>query len=112
MSEIYIEEDVRTVFNILNNAGFECFMVGGCVRDFLLDKKPNDIDFATNATPGEIEECFYGFNLIKMFQTKQSDAKKNQEYVVPESGWEGDGGFNVANAAVKRGGYAVPRSDG
>lgn len=65
MSEIYIEEDVRTVFNILNNAGFECFMVGGCVRDFLLDKKPNDIDFATNATPGEIEECFYGFNLIK-----------------------------------------------
>ena len=36
----------------------------------------------------------------RMFQTKGVDAKENYEYFYPETGWKGDGGFNVANAAV------------
>lgn len=36
----------------------------------------------------------------RMFQTKQIDAKENYEYFYPETGWSGDGGFNVANANV------------
>lgn len=36
----------------------------------------------------------------RMFQTKLIDAKENYEYFYPETGWTGDGGFNVANANV------------
>ena len=36
----------------------------------------------------------------RMFTTKNIDAKENYEYFYPETGWKGDGGFNVANAAV------------
>lgn len=36
----------------------------------------------------------------RMFQTKNIDAKENYEYFYPETGWQGDDGFNVVNAAV------------
>ncbi|HWO07294.1 MAG TPA: CCA tRNA nucleotidyltransferase [Candidatus Paceibacterota bacterium] len=47
----------------LRTAGFEAYLVGGCVRDLLLDKEPKDWDITTNATPESIqplfEETFY-----------------------------------------------------
>lgn len=42
----------------LQAAGFAAFWVGGCVRDFLLGRKPQDFDIATNATPDEVEKLF------------------------------------------------------
>lgn len=42
----------------LQAAGFEAFWVGGCVRDFLLGREPQDYDIATNALPGQIEKLF------------------------------------------------------
>lgn len=65
MKKIEIIDDIKIIFDTLNNAGYECFMVGGCVRDFLLGKKPHDIDFTTNATPSEMKECFKNFNIIE-----------------------------------------------
>lgn len=38
--------------------GFEAYIVGGCVRDFLLEKEPNDWDITTNAKPEEIQKIF------------------------------------------------------
>ena len=38
----------------------EVFVVGGCVRDSLLGKKPKDYDLTTNLTPDEIKEIFSG----------------------------------------------------
>ena len=49
-----ILEDLKT----LSKAGFEAYLVGGCVRDLMLHKKPKDWDIATNATPEEIQELF------------------------------------------------------
>jgi len=47
----------------LEKAGFEAYLIGGCVRDIIIDRKPNDWDFTTNATPEEIialfEKTFY-----------------------------------------------------
>lgn len=60
-----ITDEIKIIFDTLNNAGYECFMVGGCVRDFLLNVKPHDVDFATNATPDEMKECFKNFNVIE-----------------------------------------------
>lgn len=65
MKKIKITKEMKIIFDTLNTAGYECFLVGGCVRDFLLNKTPNDIDFTTNATPDEMEECFKDFSVIK-----------------------------------------------
>ena len=42
----------------LQSAGFEAFWVGGCVRDFLLGREPQDYDIATNARPDQTEKLF------------------------------------------------------
>lgn len=42
----------------LNAKGFQSYLVGGCVRDLLLNKIPKDWDIATNATPAQIIEIF------------------------------------------------------
>jgi poly(A) polymerase len=39
------------VVNTINKAGFEVYLVGGCVRDLLLGLEPKDFDVATNAKP-------------------------------------------------------------
>lgn len=42
----------------LHKAGFEALLAGGCVRDFLLKRTPNDFDVATSATPDQVESLF------------------------------------------------------
>ena len=46
------------VIQELENAGFEAYMVGGAVRDYLLKKNPHDIDVATNASPLQVKGLF------------------------------------------------------
>lgn len=42
----------------LQQAGFSAYWVGGCVRDFLLGRDPQDIDIATDARPEQVEKLF------------------------------------------------------
>ena len=65
MKKIELTNEIKIIFDTLNSAGYECFMVGGCVRDFLLNIVPNDVDFTTNATPEEMKKCFKNFNVIE-----------------------------------------------
>jgi len=51
------EEITRIVTRFIDN-GFECYLVGGSVRDLLLDHEIYDFDFATNALPGEVIKMF------------------------------------------------------
>ena len=53
-----IPEEVKRISETLAKAGFENFLVGGCVRDLLLERKPKDWDLATIATPEEIIALF------------------------------------------------------
>jgi len=53
-----IPKEVKSVLKNLQKAGFEAAIVGGCVRDFLMDKNPNDWDVTTNAKPEEIQKVF------------------------------------------------------
>jgi poly(A) polymerase len=48
----------------LQNAGFEAFIVGGAVRDLLLNVKPKDFDVATDATPEEVNKVFRRSRII------------------------------------------------
>jgi len=58
MHTFQIPEEVLSVADGLENAGFEAYLVGGCVRDMLLNKKPKDWDITTNATPEDIQKIF------------------------------------------------------
>lgn len=53
-----IPKEVFFVTNTLEKAGFEAWVVGGCVRDLLLGRTPKDWDVTTNATPEEIQGLF------------------------------------------------------
>jgi len=53
-----IPQEVSYVTETLEKAGFEAYLVGGCVRDLLMDKEPKDWDITTNAKPEQIIELF------------------------------------------------------
>ena len=53
-----IPQKTEYVINTLLSAGFEAYIVGGCVRDMLLGKTPNDFDITTSAEPDEIIALF------------------------------------------------------
>src|SRR5579864_2125122 len=48
----------REIVAQLQSAGFAAFWVGGCVRDFLLGREPQDFDIATDAKPEQVEKLF------------------------------------------------------
>lgn len=56
---------VLYVLNKLNSRGFGAYIVGGCVRDFMLKNDPSDFDITTNALPCEIKECFDEHKIIE-----------------------------------------------
>ncbi|MBI5912966.1 HD domain-containing protein [Candidatus Azambacteria bacterium] len=53
-----IPKEVMYVGSELARAGFAAYAVGGCVRDVLLGREPNDWDVATNAKPEEVQAVF------------------------------------------------------
>jgi len=55
---IEMPQDVRFIIGELNKGGFEAYAVGGCVRDSILGRTPNDWDITTSATPFEVKDIF------------------------------------------------------
>ncbi|MDH4330872.1 MAG: HD domain-containing protein [Candidatus Moranbacteria bacterium] len=53
-----IPKNVVKVLESLEEAGFEAYIVGGCVRDLLMGREPADWDVTTNATPDQVMEVF------------------------------------------------------
>ena len=58
MKESKLPAYVTDIITRLSDGGFEAHMVGGCVRDMLLSKRPLDRDIATSASPSEVTELF------------------------------------------------------
>ena len=56
-----IPDLVKQIASVLYGAGFEAYLVGGCVRDLLLGRAPKDWDVATNAKPAEVQKLFSSF---------------------------------------------------
>lgn len=65
MNDLQIPTYAKRAMDLLNAAGFECYAVGGCVRDSLLGKEPNDWDITTIALPEEIEDVFSDYRVIE-----------------------------------------------
>ncbi len=56
--KINIPEKANLVLNTIHEAGYEAYVVGGCVRDSILGREPEDWDITTNARPEEVKALF------------------------------------------------------
>src|SRR4051812_39422626 len=57
-TELTVPPVVLDLQGTLRKAGFEAYLVGGCVRDLLIKREPKDWDITTNATPDQIQKLF------------------------------------------------------
>jgi len=64
ISRKHISSAALKVLYGLKDAGFEAYLVGGCVRDLLLGYEPKDFDVTTNATPEQVHKVFRRSRLI------------------------------------------------
>ena len=63
-----IFEKANYLIETIEKAGFEAYQVGGCVRDFFMKRKCDDIDITTSAKPGDLEKIL-AENNIKYIET-------------------------------------------
>ena len=53
-----VPSEILALHKILHDAGFQAYLVGGCIRDLVLEREPKDWDITTNATPEQIQALF------------------------------------------------------
>ena len=59
-----MDKDAVRITQKLTDSGFDAYIVGGAVRDLILNKKPKDFDISTNALPGKIKKIFWNARII------------------------------------------------
>lgn len=64
LQEERIDPDAAKVVRRLTRHGYEAYLVGGCVRDLLVDRRPKDFDVATNALPDDVRSLFRNSRII------------------------------------------------
>jgi tRNA nucleotidyltransferase (CCA-adding enzyme) len=90
---------VRQVGETLETAGFEAYLVGGCVRDLLLGKTPKDWDFTTNAHPDDIQKLFpesYSNNDFGTVGVKTGEEETEQLKIVEVTPYRTESGYSDA----------------
>ncbi|PIR92701.1 hypothetical protein COU01_00300 [Candidatus Falkowbacteria bacterium CG10_big_fil_rev_8_21_14_0_10_44_15] len=81
-----IPQQIQVILEKLEQTGFEAYLVGGCVRDLLMNKAPKDWDITTNARPKQIIKIFpdakyeneFGTVLVKI---SEEEREENLKYV-------------------------------
>ena len=88
MKSMKIPEAVLIIMNKIKEAGFEAYLVGGCVRDLLMEIEPKDWDVTTNAKPEELLKIIPDGKYENNFGTVMVPLK----YVegLKEEEWEGE----------------------
>lgn len=61
---MFIPDYVNQCIQRLEDNGFSAYAVGGCVRDYLLGRTPEDYDLCTNATPEQMQQIFSDYRLV------------------------------------------------
>ena len=83
----FVPKEVAEICATLAAAGFEAYLVGGCVRDLLLEREPKDWDVTTNAKPEEPLKLFpdsvyendFGTVLVKARASGIENGKSEKE---------------------------------
>lgn len=60
-----LPKNISRALEMLEAAGYEAWVVGGCVRDSLMGISPHDYDITTSALPAQTEQVFAGYRLIE-----------------------------------------------
>lgn len=79
-----LSRDIKELFNLFKKSGFKLYIIGGAVRDYLLNRNIQDYDFATNATPNDLVNILDGY-IIDSFQASLGSIKihlNNQIYEI------------------------------
>lgn len=63
--KIDMPPNVNAIIHMLQDAGYKAYIVGGCVRDSLMNKVPHDWDICTSARPEQMLEVFKNRRVIK-----------------------------------------------
>lgn len=94
-----MEEPANRVLAILNDAGYEAYIVGGAVRDKVMGKEPHDYDIATSATPEEVMAIMpaNGYEVVNTSGIEfgvvvVSDGENEFEIATFRTEWYGDDG--------------------
>lgn len=58
MTRINVPKNVKLIIDMLEKNGYEAYAVGGCVRDAVIGREPNDWDITTSALPGDVKRIF------------------------------------------------------
>ena len=106
MSRQQVSSNALRVLYRLKDAGFQAFLVGGCVRDILIGQTPKDFDVATDALPEEVRQLFrncrligrrfrlahiiFGHEIIEVATFRASGAPAESEEPAPEEENEAD----------------------
>lgn len=61
---IDIPKNVELILHELNECGFEAYIVGGCVRDSIMNRTPKDWDICTSALPEQVMDVFENYKII------------------------------------------------
>ena len=72
-----IPKEIKNIIEKLADAGFEAYIVGGCVRGFLLDAEPKDWDVTTNAKPEEIQKSMQGLIALRKAELQAIELRKS-----------------------------------
>jgi poly(A) polymerase len=64
LDDLRLDDDAAKVVRRLTRQGYEAYLVGGCVRDLLLGRRPKDFDVATNALPDDVRRLFKNSRII------------------------------------------------
>lgn len=92
-----------SIVQTLRQHGFQAYLVGGCVRDLLLQREPKDYDVATDATPDEVMNIFpetyavgaqFGVVLVPVPEDASSNASTPASHAVEVATFRSDIGYS------------------
>jgi len=87
-----IPNQIQKIIDKIQNNGFEACLVGGCVRDLLLNKNPKDWDITTNAVPEDVLKIFKDSKYTNKFGTVL--VKTEDKEIVEVTTYRSDGKYN------------------
>lgn len=99
-----LKDFATSIIGTLRQQGFQAYLVGGCVRDLLLQREPKDYDVATDATPKQVMEIFpetyavgaqFGVVLVPLSESERDkDNAASKSHAVEVATFRSDLGYS------------------
>ena len=97
-----LPQNVRLILAVLMNNGYEAYLVGGCVRDHIMNRKVTDYDITTNANPEQIQTLFprtfyennYGTVGVVTCDINEKDEQIIKDNIVEVTPYRTEGKYN------------------